>query len=161
MSVLNFDSSVVWWQLWNIQMKTHNLAGETSMENNHALGPSRHFENYATGSREWLGLPGNITQRRFCWKEKILWNKRRSSGRSTGVVIVVLLGPLLLLSRGSRTHACRIVLGAVELTLTSFLTPLHLGEPTLQAGPWAGEGEMHSGGRAACNFLILCSCPQT
>ena len=62
------------------------------------------------------------------------------------MVIVVLLGPLLLLSRGSRTHACRIVLGAVELTLTSFLTPLHLGEPTLQAGPWAGEG----GSSCAC-----------
>ena len=141
MSVLNFDSSVFWGRLWNIQMKTHNQAGETSIENNHALGPFGYFENYGTGSREWLGLPGNITQRRFCWKGKIPWNKRRSSGRSSGVVMVVLLGPLLLLSHGSRTQACRIVLGAVELMLTSFLTPLYLGKPTLQAGTWGwGRG---------------------
>ena len=57
------------------------------------------------------------------------------------MVMVVLLGPLLLLSHGSRTHACRIVLGAVELMLTSFLTALYLGEATVQAGTWGwGRG---------------------
>lgn len=40
-SVLNFDSWVVWGRLWNIQLKTHNLAGETGMESNHTLGSSR------------------------------------------------------------------------------------------------------------------------
>ena len=149
MSVLNFDSLVVWWRLWNTQMKTHNLAGERGMESNHASGSYRHFEKYRTGSKEWLGLPGNITQKRrggFCWKEKILWNKRRSFGRSARVVIVVLLGPLLLLSCGSRTHACRIVLGAAELMLTPFLTPLYLAEPTLQAGTWGwGRGNAQWG----------------
>lgn len=110
----------------------------------------RHFENYGTRGRAWLGWPGSCVLcshlrkgntwverwRGSGWAGKILRNKRKSSGRNAGLFVVFLLGSLLQLSCGSRTYAGRIV---PDLMLTWVLTPHYCGEPTLQVRTWGWE----------------------
>lgn len=143
----------------------------------HQLSPEsyRHFENYGTRGRAWLGWPGS---RVLCshlrkgntwverwrgsgWAGKILRNKRKSSGRNARLFDVFLLGSLLQLSCGSRTYAGRNV---PDLMLTWVLTPHYCGEPTLQVRTWGWERGKAQLGQSwlqtadFCAPALKCSC---